>query len=101
MIAIHRWQKSANLLLQIEKGDDASHTQRQPLRQSIGENDIENDNDGQVQQITKRQVLLVVSLTVISLASAILLVRTFNSLTNHDKKPAQGMPMTRQKIQKQ
>ncbi|MBP6743974.1 serine/threonine protein kinase [bacterium] len=84
----------ANLLLQIEKGDDASHTQRQPLRQSIGENDIENDNDGQVQQITKRQVLLVVSLTVISLASAILLVRTFNSLTNHDKKPAQGMPIT-------
>ncbi len=92
----------ANLLLQIEKGEDSTRPssrpgsenrtdkkpQRQPGNRRDDEQDDEQDteNDKQKQQVTKQQVWLVASLSVISLTTAVFLVGVNISLSLRDGK---------------
>jgi serine/threonine protein kinase len=92
----------ANLLLQIEKGEvDVSHTQQQSLRQPFKQNENDDGEDQETdhqnnhheQQVSKKQVWLVASLTVVSLAAVLFLVTTSNLLVQRDKEPAKSNPI--------
>jgi len=88
----------ANLLLQIERGEDRtssssqqeseSRTDIQSARPPFDTHKNDTQNNEHQQQVSKRQVWLVTSLTVVSLAAALFLVSAANSLMHSDKKPA-------------